>query len=533
MKKLAAGWLVSVAIAVLWQPPLAGQVGPTNRARSTRPAPAAAASARTAIPDTARQSELRIRHRPAGDWGGPACPPAADLKALVDDYLATPHPGFPGAGSTVPGVSVSIHNEGCGTFTYAAGLANVEHGRELTPATLMRIASMTKVIVAAVALKLDEDGVFGPLGLDTPVDRLLTPAQIAALTTGADPAAPRCPGQTWLRNRETLEWEFKSYSCPDLSRVTLRHLMISNHGMYDFLNEVALPNGRNEYWDGVFFDVYKALGLDPAPPVNGKTGFEYLASFGLKHNDAATIGGNLRFRDLESSVGNTGMQLLGVILEHQTGRTLGKLVQTLVTQPLGIEHMPLSVNADRRGLTADGYEIVTGDPDFAAVYPLRNLNGHAAVNTLSLGSPADQTLAGGAAGLLSTPRSYAVFLRAFVEGGLLGPRGQAALESSYLYLPDYSLPEVNAYMGFGLGKDEFRGWPGLPDHDFLAHSGQLPGAQCFNAVVTRIDGSVGPIHGALCINTLLEAYPSAQDLWLNLIDRILIPENFASSSAKF
>ena len=528
MKKLPVGALVSVLIAMLWQSPLAGQVGQIDRERSSRPLPSPTARARETKPDPSRQAELRRRHRATGDWGGPACAPADELKALVDDYLATPHPAFPGLGSTVPGVSVSIYNEGCGTFTYAAGLANVEHGKELSPATLMRIASMTKVVVAAVALKLDEAGVFGPLGLDTPVDQLLTPSQIAALSKGADPLAPRCPGQTWLRNRQTLEWEFKTYSCPDLSRVTLRHLMISNHGMYDFLNEVALPNGRNQFWDGVFFDLYEVLGLDPAPPVNGQTGFEYLASFGLKRNDEAVIGGNLRFSDLESSVGNTGMQLLGVILEHRTGQTLGKLVQTLVTQPLGIEHMPLSVNADRRGLEADGYEVFTGDPDVEGVYPLADVNGHTAVNTLSLGKPANQTLAGGAAGLLSTPRSYTVFLRAFVEGGLLGPRGQAALESSYLYLPDYSLPEVNAYMGFGLGKDEFRGWPGLPDHDFLAHTGRLPGAQCYNGVVIRIDGAVGPIHGALCMNTLLQAYPSGQSLWLNMIDRILMPENFGS-----
>ena len=296
--------------------------------------------------------------------------------------------------------------------------------------------------------------------------------------------------------------------------------------MYDFLNEVALPNGANQYRSGVFFDWYEALGLDPMPPVKGKTGFDYLASFGLKDNADAVIGGNLKFRDMEVSSGNTGMQLLGVILEHQTGQTLGKLVQAHVTQPLGIEHMPLSINADRRGLEADGYEIFTGEPGIEHVYPVVDLNGHTAVNMLSLGTPADQTLAGGAAGLLATPRSYAVFLRRLVEGGLLGLPGQTALENSYLYLPDYSLPEVSAYQGFGFLKEEYRGWPGLPDHDFVAHHGRLPGAQCFNGAITRIDGTVGPIHGALCMNTRLQAYPSGLLLWLNLTDRILIPENF-------
>jgi hypothetical protein len=46
-------------------------------------------------------------------------------------------------------------------------------------------------------------------------------------------------------------------------------------------------------------------------------------------------------------------------------------------------------------------------------------------------------------------------------------------------------------------------------------------------VIIRIDGTVGPIHGALCMNTSVQrAYPSGQLLWLNMVDRILIPENF-------
>ena len=130
----------------------------------------------------------------------------------------------------------------------------------------MGIASMTKPVIAAVTLKLNEAGVFGPEGLDTPVDRLLTPAQITDLTVGDDPANPRCPGFTFLFDREkwvfegTFSFEWEHFSCPDLSQVTLRQLMTANHGMYDYWNEVLLPNGRSQYEDGFLSELFDFFG---------------------------------------------------------------------------------------------------------------------------------------------------------------------------------------------------------------------------------------------------------------------------------
>ena len=72
------------------------------------------------------------------------------MRSLVDAYLATPHPAFPGLGSTTPGLSASWSSSDCGTFTYAAGLRNVEENKPLTPASLMGLASMTKPIIAAL-----------------------------------------------------------------------------------------------------------------------------------------------------------------------------------------------------------------------------------------------------------------------------------------------------------------------------------------------------------------------------------------------
>jgi CubicO group peptidase (beta-lactamase class C family) len=501
---------------------------------------ALAVAGRSAAPDLASELRLNPRaryeailpsKRPKGDWGGPLCPPASELRALVDDYLSTSNPAFPGLGPTVPGLSVSWSSDDCGTFTYAAGLRSIEEGKPLTPATLMGIASMTKLVISALTLKLDEAGAFGPKGLDTTVDRLLTRRQIAALTVGDDPSNPRCPGSALLLDRPALwlkgvfAFPETAFSCPDLSQVTLRRLLVGNHGMYDYLNEVLLPSGNSQYGEALFFELFRALGLDPMPPVSSTDGFDYLEAFGLKRNDDAVIGGDLASRDFEVSFGNTGYQLLGVILEEQTGRSLDKLIRDLIVKPLGIDKMTVYVSpAERRRLIADGYDVVTGDPAFeeSGVYALVGFNGHTAVNTLSygLGLPANLTTAGGAGGLIANMQSYRAFLDAFVNGDLLGPSAKAELERSYVLHPDVSTPEQAIYTGFGLFKASIRGFPGLPDFDLLEHGGSLPGVLCENAVLIRTEPGVAPATGAMCINARENAYPDPRELWLEFIRRI-------------
>jgi len=43
-------------------------------------------------PDAAYLAELRNDDSPSGNWGGPDCSLAADLLAMLDNYLATPNP---------------------------------------------------------------------------------------------------------------------------------------------------------------------------------------------------------------------------------------------------------------------------------------------------------------------------------------------------------------------------------------------------------------------------------------------------------
>ena len=482
-------------------PTASQRVAATNPASSafvTRTREEASGSRLLLSPDGVVRARLARSSSPDSHWAGQTCSPTGALRSLVDDYLATPNPSFPGFGPTVPGLSVSWSSDDCGTFTYAAGLRDIEGGKGLTPATQMGIASMTKAVVAAVTLKLNETGVFGPAGLDTPVDRLLTPRQIAQVTVGDDPSEPRCPGATYLLNRATLEFEWKAFSCPDFSQVTLRHLMLANHGMYDYLNEVLLPSGASQWQDAVFFELFRLLGLEPLSPPNSASAFEQLKAYGLKRNDDAVIGGNLALRDLEISFGNTGFQLLGVILEQQTGDSLDELIRELIVRPLAIDQMSVYADAAmQRPRPANGYEIFTGEPliEQTGVYPTVEFNGHTAVNTLSLGSqlPANITTAGGAGGLVANLKSYRSFLDAMVNGDLLGPAAKEEFASSFLPLPDISTSQESWANGFGLANIGFRDIPGLPDFDLLYHPGRLPGILCENGVVRLVELEASPL----------------------------------------
>jgi hypothetical protein len=375
--------------------------------------------------------------------------------------------------------------------------------------------------LAAITLKLNEAGAFGPDGLDTKVDQLLRQDQIVALTAGENPLQPRCPGITYLRNRDGIGYSFASFSCPDFSRISLRDLMRANHGMYDFVNEVLQTNAHNQYDDGLFFTLYQLLGFNPTMPASSKNGYDYLRTYGLKANNNATVGGNT-VRDFESSFGNTGFQLLGVILETRTGKTLNELIWKIIVEPLGLDPITIYIDSEeRQNQIADGYDIYTGEPliEQTGVYPTVDLNGHTAVNTLSwgLGQPANVNLAGGAAGLIANPKSYRAFLHSFVNGGLLGPGGQSELDHSYVLIPEMSNDVVRTFNGFGLLKFELRGFPGLGEVDIYLHNGSLPGVLCQNAVVHAAGSTETVATGVICQNSNVNAYPDQFDLLLQFI----------------
>lgn len=328
-------------------------------------------------------------------------------------------------------------------------------------------------------------------------------------------------------NRDTFAFEWTAFSCPDLSQVTLRDLMRANDGMYDFYNEVLLPDRSSPSTEVIFFDYYQYLGLNPIGPANPSNGFDVLKFYGLKENNSAVIGGTNR-RDFETSMGNTGFELLGVILEQTTGETLDGLIHRLVVTPLGLDSIEMYLNpARQRSQTADGYLIVDGQPllnpllgfptiDQSGVYPVVNFHANTEVNTLSLGSgkPGNFNTAGGSGGLITTPKNYRIFLEAFVNGGLLSSAAHSELMNSFVPLSWMSNPYVTYFTGFGLLKNQVRNIPTTPDRDAYWHNGSIVGAMCDDALVNAPDSNNLLFSFVVCQNArgIVFNYPMIDNL---------------------
>lgn len=392
---------------------------------------------------------VAVEHEADPHWGGSNCTPAAALRALVA-VLPTVSPGNDylgnARGAGAPGFTVAVSHPRCGTFVQSTGLRNVEQQQPLLNQNRHHIGSLTKAVTASLVLAVNERGLFGPLELDTPIDQFLTRREIARLTIGDDPKHPRCPALVSARSRVTGQWETVHAQCPDLHQITLRHLLHSNHGMWDFINEVDRNHNQLPDTDEIVFaSLLRRMGLDPAPGPRQQTAFGILAAVGLLTNPEATIGGN-QSKDLELSGGNTGFQLLGIIVEKVTRRSYNELVAHFITEPLRLRTMYVSRtlpwrdrNVAREYAIATGADRVFGiGEDLLGVYPLVAINDNPAINTYKL----DNYLVGsgggggGAGGLLSDVYSYLRFFKALVRGRLLSPAAQMEWRAGFMAVAD-------------------------------------------------------------------------------------------------
>jgi D-alanyl-D-alanine carboxypeptidase len=96
--------------------------------------------------------------------GDAAAAPPADVLVQADAIVEA---AFPADG---PGAAVIITFRGETLYARGRGLADIETGRPITPATVFRLASITKQFTAAVVLQLVQDD---RVSLDDPLSRFL------------------------------------------------------------------------------------------------------------------------------------------------------------------------------------------------------------------------------------------------------------------------------------------------------------------------------------------------------------------------
>jgi CubicO group peptidase (beta-lactamase class C family) len=199
------------------------------------------------------------------------------------------------------GTVVLIARDGKLVYSRAAGLADRENKVAMRQDAIFRLASITKPIVAITAMRLVEQG---RIGLDDPITKWL-PDFRPRLPDGGEAA------------------------------ILIRHLLTHTSGLgYTFAEEQEGPYHRAGVSDG----------LD-TPGRSIAENLKRLASAPLLF----APGANWRY--------SLAMDVLGGIIEKETGSVLGDAVAELVMKPLGLSDTAFSVR-DRSRLSAN---YVNGD----------------------------------------------------------------------------------------------------------------------------------------------------------------------------
>lgn len=190
----------------------------------------------------------------------------------------------------VPGALARVHNDGT-TWTVRSGVANLKKATPMRSKLRYRVASETKTFVAALMLKLSEEGV---LTLDDTLDSWL-------------------PGLV-----------------PNGSAITVRHLLNHTSGIFNYTDDASvfepyLQDDRDHVW---------------LP--------EELVAVAMAHDPLFEPG-------TDWSYSNTGYILAGMIAEKATGVSLPELLRTKIFDPLGLQDTYLPTEPGLAGPHSHGY----------------------------------------------------------------------------------------------------------------------------------------------------------------------------------
>ncbi|MFI8811849.1 MULTISPECIES: serine hydrolase domain-containing protein [unclassified Streptomyces] len=279
-----------------------------------------------------------------------------------------------------------VHIEATGTLAFEGAGS----GTPMAADTLVRIASMTKPVIAACAMTLVEDRV---LRLDDPVDTLLP--ELAEMTVLADPNGPM---------DETV---------PAERPITLRDLLTCRLGTGAILAEpgtVPIADALDALWRGRGPD-------DPGPSPD-----EWIRRLGALP---------LVCQPGERFIYNIGPTVTGVLIARATGMSLEDVVRERICEPLGMKDTGFRVGPESAGRLATAYELdeATGElvvedgPDGRWRQP--------------------PTFKAPAGGLVSTPEDFLTFASALLHGERILSRPSVGLMTS-----DHLTPAQKAVSSF-------------------------------------------------------------------------------------
>jgi D-alanyl-D-alanine carboxypeptidase len=295
--------------------------------------------------------------------------------------------------TTYPGVALYVRGPGHTTWSGAAGKASIDPVRRMRAGDRFRAGSITKTFVAAATLQLVEEKRFA---LDDPLPAVL-PKRVTA-------------------------------RFPDADRITVRMLLNHTSGIAEYNDAVfegeILADLRRRWSVGELLDRAVALPRTGAP--------------GERH-----------------SYSNTNYNLLGLVIEHATGKSWRAVVRERVIEPLRLRHTSLPEPGDLptgRDI-AHGYQLVDGR--------LRDV------------TDIDSSMAGAAGGnsLLTSNQDLSRFLRSLLAGRLF--QRADTLKQMRGFVPAQT-PEGR--VGYGLGLERYVLPGGV---EVIGHMGTTGGYRAF------------------------------------------------------
>ncbi|WP_139924590.1 serine hydrolase [Hymenobacter sp. DG01] len=199
----------------------------------------------------------------------------------------------------IPGASVAISRQGKLVYARGFGYADLAKTQPMTPATLLRVASVSKPVTSVAVMKLMEEGklslqhkVFGPEGY------LNAPYYTGVITD------------------------------PRIYDITVRQLLEHTAGW----NRDAGVDGFNSS-DPIDFPLHVAQVMQVPNPVGDSTLVRYLLSRGLNFSPGT------RF-----AYSNIGYLVLGKIIEKITGQRYEAWVRSNILAPAGVREAHLGRN---------------------------------------------------------------------------------------------------------------------------------------------------------------------------------------------
>jgi CubicO group peptidase (beta-lactamase class C family) len=355
------------------------------------------------------------------------------------------------ASGRIPGYVAAVRIRGETAIRAAGTMAVGEGAPPMREDTLFRIASVTKPVGGALTMSLVQDGV---LALD-------------------DPIAPWLPEAAEPRVLETPDAPLHR-TVPARRPITVRHLATLTCGWGAVLERTPLQAAMME----------RRVYPRPMPP--GISGDEFVARL---------AGLPLAFQPGEGWLYDTGINLLGVLLERAAGRPLSDLVAARVTGPLGMTDTTWWAQDPSRMATA----YIPGDAGLDLLDPPDGVYAR---------PPVFEELSGG---LVSTAADVLRFFCAMADGGVpvLSAASLALMTSDALTdaQREQALPIVDAGGSWGLatGVDVEAARPGMAPGRWGWDGGTGTGA--------RVDPTRDTVAVILTQRAMTSALDGFGDFW--------------------